>query len=246
MAGFLHREKIIHHFIAFDRDLHPGKSVMLSEDESKHLVKSLRLKKGDLIRLVNGDGHYYVSRIVGCKKDVEVSILEIQEPEKSKEYQTFAVIPVIKKSRFELLLEKLTELGIDRIIPYYPLQGSFSKNSLTRRMMQRWESIILSAVKQSKRATFPIVADPDELEAVLEKEQDNSAEKILLDIGEASLESRIAGNLRFITGPEGGFSQREKQIINKMGYKSVSISDMQLRTETAAMLMCGIIEFLRR
>ncbi len=241
-----YREKVIHSFISRDNDLYINKTIYLSIDETAHMSRSLRLGKGDMVRIVNGDGNYYLSEIIECGESARLIVLAIEASGQKRPYEICAIVPVIKKARFEILIEKLTELGVDKIMPYHSLQGSQSKVRLSQNLVKRWESIIASAVKQSKRATIPLFEKPVDLDGVLSNDFEEYATKILLEIGSENLGKSIRGNICFISGPEGGFSTGERGKIIKRGFVPASISGQQLRAETSVMLMCGIIEYLRR
>lgn len=241
-------EKLIYHFIHRDPDLHEGKIITLSEYESRHLAKSLRIKEGDMVNIVNGDGSYYRAKIENAGKIVTAVIISREKPLYVKEFRLNAIIPVIKKNRFELMLEKLTELGVDGFFPYYSLQGSSVPDRTRDSFCGRWEAILLSSVKQSKRAEFPFIRKPDKLKSILSGNElkHSNYKKLILEIGQDKLGRDLRGDILFIVGPEGGFSQEERLMIADHGFEPAGISDFQLRTETAALIFCGIIQYLKR
>lgn len=238
---------MIHHFIIQDLNLYIDKNVRLSRYETRHLAGSLRIKTGEFVNLVNGDGYLYKARITNINDTAELSIISIDRGIKQKENKINALVPLIKKNRFEIMLEKLTEAGIDDIYSYYSDYGSISKVSMKDRYIDRWNSIILSSVKQCKRASFPVFHKPQDLDVLLNEIQFSNGMKIFLDInGKREKPVFLKKDIFFIIGPEGGFSQQERNLLISCDFLPLKFADYQLRTETAAVIFCGIINYFRR
>lgn len=235
-----------HHFIIEENDLYEGKKVYLSAEETRHLSKALRVSKAEAVILINGDGKIYTSEVIGVKDNAELRILSVNPGRKEIFPQISAVIPLLKKSRFEMMLEKLTEIGANEIFIYFAEKGSVPPCSYNSRYYNRWRSIILSAVKQSKRAIYPVLHTPVRLEEILSEISRNKGIKVFLDQGNHHYTlDLISDKLFFIVGGEGGYSEKEMTSMIQNGFRAVNISVNQLRSETAAIIFFGIAAYLR-
>jgi 16S rRNA (uracil1498-N3)-methyltransferase len=163
-----------------------------------------------------------------------------------------AAIALIKKENMELILEKLTEIGVDEIIPVIT-KRSVVKIKEEEKKTARWEKIIYEAVKQSGRISAPML---HRTAGSVEELAKNAGEGIKLLVWEKeennfiideAIKAKDAGRVLFFTGPEGGFEQSEAEYLIKGGFIPVSMGDTTLRAETAAILAGGVlIQGLRR
>ena len=217
----------------------------LSEDESKHCVKVLRLKQGDKVRLIDGKGKLYISEIIdNHPKRCSVKVVEVIEKKSRKDYKlTIASAPTKNIARFETFLEKATEIGVDEIIPFIS-RYSERKNIKPERL----EKVIISATKQSKAFFKPVFQNLTVFDELINI--DFKGEKYIAHCYNTETKKHIKNvyekgkDVLILIGPEGDFSKDEvKQAVNK-GFKEVSLSDARLRTETAGIVAAGIIDFM--
>lgn len=216
---------------------------ILSKEESRHLIRVLRKKVGDTVRLTNGSGLTFTGEIVD--PSLEQCKIGIRSVEKTvpKMYRLhLAVAPTKNTDRFEWFLEKATEIGVDEISP---IICDHSERKILKR--QRLERVIQSAVKQSKRPYIPKLNDAIGLKDFLE--QDHSGLLFIAHCQEgekAELKRRIAPDkdIVILIGPEGDFSDAEIKSAIQKGYRSVSLGEYRLRTETAAILACSTVAFI--
>lgn len=215
----------------------------LSEEESKHGVRVLRLTTGDAIHLTDGRGSLYHGRVVDDHpKRCQVEIERVEEQFEPLPYSlTMAVAPTKNNERYEWFLEKATEVGIDRVIP---IVCDHSERRVLRR--DRGEKIIISAAKQSLKTLFPTLDELTPLSEVLampfegkkfiahcEEESERVYLGDLLSAGEDAL---------VLIGPEGDFSPREIEAARKAGFVEVTLGNERLRTETAALATAMIAQ----
>lgn len=211
-----------------------SKTHQLSEEESKHIVRVLRMTEGDQLAIVNGKGGYFETEIVGAHpKRCTVSILNSEQSEPLKHELHIALGPTKLMDRIEWFVEKATEIGITEI--------SFisGKNSERVKMKpERIEKKVISAMKQSKRRFLPKI---NTLVSVSEfiKEHPNGLIAHCED-GEKStiLDSFELINCPILIGPEGDFTQDEILLALENGYKTITLGENRLRTETAALYAC--------
>lgn len=209
----------------------------LSEEESAHCLRVLRMKAGDILRLTDGKGHFYDARISEAHPKrcaVELLAEYSQGPDSAGLY--VAVAPTKNMDRMEWMVEKLTEMGIDGISF---LNCRYSERKVMK--TERLQKIAVSAMKQSERATLPQIAEMVDFKSFIR--QDFEGQKFIChcyrDLGERLLlkeQYRMGGKALVLIGPEGDFSQEEVKMAMTEHYLPVSLGSMRLRTETAAMV----------
>jgi 16S rRNA (uracil1498-N3)-methyltransferase len=204
-------------------------SVALSQEESKHATKVLRKKTGDLIHLTNGKGLMAQGEISDTAgKTVQVSLIEIHLQTPKPYSLDLYVAPTKMNDRYEWFLEKATEIGLSSVTPIICDQ---SERKVIK--AERYEKVLLSAMKQSLQAYLPLLHPAISLKKCLD--QDIS--------GETALNSLDLKNkkLSIFIGPEGDFSLSEIKKAIEKGCKPVSFGNTRLRTETAALYACASV-----
>jgi len=216
---------------------------LLNEYESKHCNKVLRLKINDIIYLTDGKGNLYKSKIIENElKKCQVEIIKtFKNYNKRPYYIHIAIAPTKNIDRFEWFLEKATEIGIDEITPII-CEHSERKTIKTERM----EKIIQSAMKQSLKAYLPKINNITEYKNIFTLPDKY---KYIAHCNSNSLIHlkkvyQKKNNALILIGPEGDFSDREVQLALKNDFQEVSLSKNRLRTETAGIVSCQIINLL--
>lgn len=228
-------------------DINPSlPQYFLSEEESKHAVRVLRLAVGDEVTLIDGKGGLYKAEI----KDAHPkrTILQINsvttEFNKRNHYLHIAIAPTKNLDRVEWFLEKATEIGIDEI-SLIICQRSERKEA----KVERLNKIVTSAIKQSIKAYHPILNTPVNLAQFLKQPFDGQKFIAHCDDGEkVSLTQSIEKHGRYLIliGPEGDFTPAEVDAALQNGYKAITLGESRLRTETAALEVCFEANFLNR
>lgn len=207
----------------------------LSEEDSGHAVRVLRHVEGDEITVVDGQGTFYRCAITAAHpKHCGLQILSTEEEKHWPYGVELAVAPTKNLDRMEWWLEKATEMGLDRFIP---LKCRFSERKELK--TERMRKIAISAMKQSLKATLPVIEEMTDIKRFLEEPfdgqkfiahcMDDQPRKLL------SHEVKPGTAVRVLIGPEGDFSPEEVQLALSNGYVPVSLGDQRLRTETAAL-----------
>lgn len=214
---------------------------LLPPEESAHCIKVLRLKKGDKIHLTDGKGNLFKAEIViDHPKKCIINIIESQEKVGKREFKIhIAVAPTKNINRFEWFLEKSTELGIDDITP---ILCSHSERKIIK--PQRLNKIITAAVKQSLKAYHPELKEIISFgEFIKTAEADQKFIAYCSDTYKDHLKEKYTKDKDAIVliGPEGDFSPDEVELAIKNGYQPVSLGASRLRTETAALAACHIL-----
>lgn len=218
----------------YTTDFIGDKYARLDESESRHCVKVLRKRCGDVISITDGKGNCYQAEIREIKKSyTTLEILEKLGTQKPLNPPIIlACAPTKNNSRFEWMVEKSVEIGVSTIFPVLCM------NSERKRIkISRLRDIALSAMKQSGRYYLPQIEELIPLEKLVE--QLDPADWVFLMGGQESdkrlvnMKLERKGKAVFI-GPEGDFSSSEKEFMHQKGFKCVNLSAYRLRTETAA------------
>jgi len=217
---------------------------VLNPEDSRHCTKVLRLRGKDKISLTDGKGHFYHCTITKAdSKSTEVKIDEKEEVEKHWPFHLqIAIAPTKNMNRTEWMLEKVTELGVDKITP---LHCDHSERKIVK--PARMERIITAAVKQSLKAWYPGLEEMAGFSDFVKK--DFSGQKYIAYIDEKynlqlSEDYEPGSDVVILIGPEGDFSDDEVQMAIKHGFKPVSLGKSRLRTETAAVIACHSFHLL--
>jgi 16S rRNA (uracil1498-N3)-methyltransferase len=218
--------------------------IKLGPDESKHAIRALRLVKGSLVRAVDGIGGLYTAEIIDPDyKNCCLKIIEFQKEYGRKNfYLHIGIAPTKNIDRFEWFLEKSAEIGIDEITPI------LSDHSERKKINpDRLEKILVSAIKQSVKAYLPKLNKLTIFNDLINSCNHNN--KYIAHCHEGNkphLKDIIDENSDNIVliGPEGDFSPQEIQEADKKGFRSVSLGPSRLRTETAGVVACHIVNLV--
>lgn len=210
-----------------------------SKEESRHIYKVLRKKSGDSICITNGFGFLFKGIIQtisshGC----EVSIQEIIEHPPLPYRLHLAVAPTKMNDRFEWFLEKATEIGITEITP---IICDHSERKTIK--IERYQKILVAAMKQSLRTTLPILHPVSTYKDFISKQSSNC----FIAHCQGAPKKPFASALKpeqdttLLVGPEGDFSTHEIELALSKKIQAVSLGNMRLRTETAAIVGCHTV-----
>jgi 16S rRNA (uracil1498-N3)-methyltransferase len=221
------------------------KEVTFDKEESRHIVKVLRMKEGDTFKITNGKGSFFSAEIISANpKGCLVKILseEFQQP---LPYQLhLAVAPTKLNDRYEWFLEKATEIGISEITP---IICDHSERKTIK--PERYEKILQSAMKQSLKAYLPVLNEAVSYKDFINSEKNSEGLKCIAHCEETdkkSLKSVLKQNqkITILIGPEGDFSSEEIELAKQAGFIPVTLGESRLRTETAAVVACHSVAFV--
>lgn len=211
----------------------------LPSDEAMHATRVLRLKEGDEIFLMDGEGSFFKAQItVAATHHCYYEILEQQPQQPQWEGRLhLAIAPTKMMERMEWLVEKATEVGVDEISF---LDCTFSERKIVK--LPRLDKIVVSAVKQSHKAWKPVLNDMETFKAFMETPR--PGRKYIAHCYEEVPRVNLFNELRkpseekdvtVLIGPEGDFSIDEVKLAVANGYQSVDLGKSRLRTETAGL-----------
>lgn len=220
-----------------------GDKTSLYDEEAKHCVKVMRKREGEDLIGIDGKGNMYRARISHLgKRRVDLDILSKEENWGEKDQQiTLLVSPLHKVDRFEWLIEKSVELGVNHIIPYL---GMHTVKTTIR--PERLERITIAALKQCLRSRLPLISPllpfPEAMELV-------KAEVKLMGHGPsgAPLENhqtqlKSSQSVALLIGPEGDFADSELNLALSQEFQPVSLGSNRLRSETASIHLIGLVK----
>jgi 16S rRNA (uracil1498-N3)-methyltransferase len=214
----------------------------LDAEESRHAVKVLRMVKGDSLHLTDGKGFFYTAQIT--EADAKKCSFEIIDKKQSpkRDYQIhIAISPTKNTDRMEWFVEKATEIGIDKI-SFILCQNSERKTI----NLDRIEKIVISAMKQSGQAWLPQLSDIIPFKEILKSAASQKFIAYVDDQNPDHLKSmaKAKGNYIVLIGPEGDFREEELNLAIQNDFKKVSLGKNRLRTETAGLVACQVLNFI--
>ncbi len=225
-----------------------AETLTLGEEDSKHCVKVLRMGEGDTIEVVDGNGTLYTCRItMAHQKRCAIEVLEKQiQPPHWGHQIVLGIAPTKNLDRIEWLVEKCVEMGVDRIIP---LRCHNSERTVLK--TERIKKIMVSAMKQSLKATLPRLDEMTPIERVLAEPFDGTRciaycdEMLPREERQTLTETYQPGkDVMVLIGPEGDFSPEEVRAAREAGFVPVTLGESRLRTETAGMMAVAFIHAL--
>ena len=217
----------------------------LTEEESKHCVRVLRLGVGDRLSLTDGVGTLYHCRITDDHpKRCTVEVVEqISDFEPLPYHLTMAVAPTKNNDRYEWFLEKATEVGVSRIIP---LESAHSERRVFKG--ERSEKVITAAMKQSLKAYRPQLESLTSFSEVIRMPFEGRkliahCDKAVTTNGKRYLASTLqrGESALILIGPEGDFSPEEVAEAAAAGFEEITLGTQRLRTETAAVVAVTMV-----
>jgi 16S rRNA (uracil1498-N3)-methyltransferase len=223
-----------------------GQRALILGDRAHHLGVVLRAQAGQLYELSDGV-RVFLGRIEKVARDtVEFTLLE-ELPAQEPRLHVILLLSVVKFDAFEWAIEKATELGVAEIMPLAAARSEKALVAAAEKRSERWRKIVLEAAQQSRRVRLPVlhlVARPetafatrmDKLGIFLsERAEAPSLRTILTD--------RAASDAILAIGPEGGWTEEERDVALNAGFHEASLGRLILRTETAVIAALSSLSY---
>ncbi len=233
------------------KQIHEGHGSVEGQ-ELEHLRKVLRLKPGDSITVFDDTGWEHEA-VIRSLSDAQgrIEILHSHDAQRESPLQITLAVGLTKGDKLDFVVEKATELGVQRIIPF---SSAFAVPKLDERKIaartQRWQKIALSATKQCGRTRVPVVEPLCALQELLARPQSYAVKLFFWEKeDECSLRQLhekyfSAQTVLLAIGPEGGFSDEEAELARRGGFELAHLGRRILRAETAAMTALSLVQFL--
>ena len=221
-------------------------TISFPEEESKHIVKVLRMKEGDCFCVTDGNGFLYDAELVDAHP--KRAAAELSNQRQGYDVRDFkvsiAIAPTKLNERTEWFLEKVTEIGIDEV-------KLFASYHSERRVanVERFKKIVVSAMKQSVKSKMPAIEEMISFDKLVK--QDFDGQKFIAWIDDGVKEQlcdlyKKGDDVLVLIGPEGDFSKEEVELAKENGFVPVSLGKARLRTETAAIVACHTIQLINQ
>lgn len=225
--------------------------IQLSEHESHHIIKVLRLSVGTLLQLLDGKGNIHDARILAIDTRISLQITSSIHV-KGDAVPLRVCQSILKGQKMELLMQKCTELGVAEFTPFYSERCQLKKTELSKisKKYARWQRIIEEACKQCNNPNMMQLNPLLPFEKML-TEQTGAVQKILFweeqgndtSLHTCSLQTTHEG-LQIVFGPEGGFPVQEIDAAKKKKFQILSLGPRILKAETANIAAVSIIQHL--
>lgn len=223
-----------------------------SKEEVSHIIRTLRMKEGDMLEVTDGKGRSFAGEIANIsKEEIEIRLLkELESNEPSVDITVYQGIP--KAQKMDLIIQKLTEVGACAIVPVKFERCVRVLDEKEDKQIRRWTKIAEEAVKQSKRSKIPRISNVmgilDLEKEIVEKDlailcYESEQGLLLKDLLQSLPNKDRIRKVGIIIGPEGGITDKEQAQLVGFGVKSALIGKTILRTETASIVAAGILTY---
>lgn len=216
-------------------DLASDTTVALGAEQSHYLLSVMRLSAGDVVLAFNGrDGEYECKLVVSGKKSVLLAVVR-QTRSQENVPDIWLMFAPLKKDRTDFVVEKATELGAARIVPVITRYAISDKIKA-----ERWKAQAIEAAEQSRRLDVPVIDEAVGLEILLNRWDEKRILYFMDETGNGLPVGYVFQNASapaaFLIGPEGGFSERELELLRSKPYAhAVNLGRRILRAETSAL-----------
>ena len=221
-------------------DENNGKILIKDKSDCNHIQNVYRLNVGHELRIIDGEYEYFTEIIQISKKEVSVKILEKKEDSYSLNVNIDVAMGILKNDKMNLAIQKLTEIGVNRIIPLKTERVIVKINE----KKEKWDVVVRETLKQCRGIKFTEITPVKKLAEIDYSKYD----KIIFayeNSGESKSLSEIIEkgdkDILYIIGPEGGITQEEVDFLKNNKAMEISLGKRILRAETAAIVVCGIV-----
>jgi len=218
----------------------------LPEAAHRHAVQVLRLKKGALINVFDGQGQEYEATLEQVSKRESVAVLGQKIESQNESPLDITLLQGISRGeRMDYALQKAVELGVNKIIPVVTERCNVQlSNGRAEKRLSHWKGVMVSACEQSGRSVLPDLTNMMSLDEAMLINQQSS--RLVLDPlakqGFTTLEKQQQVTL--LIGPEGGLSEQEIDVVTEHNYQTVNFGPRILRTETATVAAIAVMQTL--
>ena len=218
----------------------------IAGEQSHYVTRVLRLQTGDRMILFDGSGSDWTAKIIDTKRNR--LLLELEEratPDRESPINLTLIQSISRSQRMDLVMQKSTELGVTRIVPVFSTNTIVKiKEDKIEKKINHWRNILISASEQSGRTKIPDLISPIQLEIECLKRYKSDLSIFYDTTGKDSYDANNPKDITAVIGPEGGFTEDEKQIAIDAGYMVMQSGPRLLRTETAPIMALSILQYL--
>ncbi len=222
-----------------------GEEFTLYDQDYHHIKNVMRSKVNDNIEVVY-ENIVYICRIDNLEP-IKLSVINTINENNELNIDLAVAVALVNEQKFDLIIQKLTELGVSTIIPIETTRSIIKlDNKKMAKKITRWQMICKEASEQSKRNKIPKVMDIIPLTSLKNTTYDL---KLLCSLNELSkpidnyINNQIS-SIIFTIGPEGGFTENEEKYLISHNFKSISLGKRVMRVETAAIYVASVINYI--
>ncbi len=219
---------------------------ILNSDDLFHIKTVMRMIDGDLVEVVY-QSKVYICRLEDVNNAVKVVIVEELEKVSKNDLEIVLAIPLVKEQKMDLILQKSTELGVNKIVPFIAERSIIKlKDDKEQNKINRWQKICKEASEQSKRVDIPIVTNIKSLKDLVNFEGQKlvcSTKKDVNNIKMFLQKRTYCDKLLLVIGPEGGLSEKEETYLVEHDFHQVTLGNRIMRVETVPLFLLSIINY---
>ena len=242
----------MHRFFSTHSDLTARQITIIDISEIHHMRDVLRLKNGDSVAIFDGSGKEAVGTIAAIKEAaITITVNSLRDNKPSRNIRMILACAIPKKTKFEFIIEKCTELGVDEIIPMRTQRTEFiSEESRINKKEERYKAVAINAAKQSKRSVVPVIRPVTKFENVLTNLSPDTVGFIphlgsdTKNLIQALKNKPATRNVIFFIGPEGDFTPDEVKKAREAGCIPVSLGPTVLKVDTAYICVVSLANLL--
>lgn len=223
-----------------------GDKFILNSDDLYHIIRVMRMKENDLIEVVY-EKEVYLCSLNFNNGNCNVCLKEKLEDKDEDNYEIVLIIPLLKEAKMDLILQKSTELGVNKIIPVL-MERSIVKIDKDRELkkIERWTKICKEASEQSMRVTIPVITEVkklndldglDGVKLVCSTIEKTNTIKMFLQT------NKSYDKINIVIGPEGGLSLKEEEYLKSIGFSTVSLGKRIMRVETVPLFILSVLNY---
>jgi 16S rRNA (uracil1498-N3)-methyltransferase len=211
-------------------------SVLITGEEFHHSVRVVRLRVGEEVELFDRDGHSALGVVAALERDQAVVMAGDPLPSRESPLALHLAMSIVQLEKFELVLQKATELGVHSIVPLITDRIELRAERYAGKS-ERWKKIVFEAVKQCGRTRVPRLEEPVKFGEVIAR----GGTKIFFDADASSSPLESLQEATLFIGPEGGWSDAELARARQHGAHFERLGPRRLRAETAAIVALSVV-----
>ena len=230
--------------IAEKKNISDTKIIIDNKLDCGHIQNVYRLQINDEVRVIDGEFEYLTKILSISKKEVVLEIIKKIEDNYSLDVNIDMAIGILKNDKMNLVIQKLTEIGVNKIIPLKTKRVVVKINE----KKEKWETVVREALKQCRGVKFPKVSeikkiceiDYERYDKIIFAYENSENSKPIFE-----LINKKDKNILCVIGPEGGITKEEVNFLKEKNAFEVSLGARILRAETASIVVAGIISNLK-
>ncbi len=224
-----------------------NKALELEKEDYYHIKTVMRMKKGDIIKVVY-DNVVNVCKLTTVNKEIKFDVVESYLTNQTNFNVTIA-FSLIKEQKLNYLLQKATEVGASAFVPFSSKRSvvKIDEERKEKVKIERWQKICKEAAEQSGRTNVPVIMPIRSLKELMHLDYDVkllcSLNKNTKNIKKILPKINKCDKMLLVVGPEGGFDSSEEEFLTQNGFQSISLGNNILRAETAPVVAISMINY---